>query len=78
VIAKRDREAPARSTVASPAPSFLPVAVIDAPSEPDRGTPIDIRLAEGHRIRIQAGCDRSLLADVLTLLRRSTSEEPSC
>jgi hypothetical protein len=78
VIAKRDRESPARSTAAAPAPTFLPVAVIDSPPEQGADVPIDIRLADGHRVRIRAGCDRSLLADVLTLLRRSTSEGESC
>ena len=63
-IAKRDRE-----SAASPkaAPAFVPVAVIDAPATAD--APIDIRLAEGHRVRVRSGCDRSLLADVLVPVR---------
>jgi hypothetical protein len=71
-IAKRDREAAATS-----APAFVPVAVIDPPADRTE-TPIDIRLAEGHRVRIRAGCDRNLLADVLALLARSRSEGRSC
>ena len=43
------------------------VAVIGAPTSQD--APIDIRLAGGHRVRVRAGCDRGLLADVLALLR---------
>ncbi len=39
---------------------------------------IDIRLAEGHRVRIRSGCDRSLLADVLAMRRRSASEGRPC
>ena len=63
-IARRDREAappPGRT------PAFVPVAVIGAPTSQD--APIDIRLAGGHRVRVRAGCDRGLLADVLALLR---------
>ena len=70
-IAKRDREAAAQP---NPAPAFVPVAVIDAPVVAD--APIDIRLAQGHRVRIRAGCDRVLLADVIRLLRNSTEGRP--
>ena len=72
-IAKRDRE-----SAASPkaAPAFVPVAVIDAPATAD--APIDLRLVEGHRVRIRAGCDRVLLADVLNLLRGSRAEGRPC
>jgi hypothetical protein len=78
VIAKRDRESLAPSRPATSAPLFLPVTMIDPPTAPSTATPIDIRLAEGHRIRIRAGCDRNLLTVVLTLLRQSTSEGSSC
>ena len=81
-IARRDREAafsPAAST--SPAaPAFVPVAVIDPPTDPTE-TPIDICLADGPRVRVRSGCDRELLADVLAMLRRSaavSTEGPSC
>jgi transposase len=62
-IAKRDRESATRATAATPAPAFVP---------------IEIRLAEGHRVRVRSGCDRGLLADVLALLRRSASEDRPC
>jgi hypothetical protein len=75
-IAKRDREA--AEDAATSAPTFVPVAVIDPPAEHGTDATIDIRLAEGHRVRIRAGCDRNLLADVLALLRRSTSEGRLC
>lgn len=60
-IADRDREAQ-RST---PVPAFVPVAVVGPAAG---GSPIDIRLAGGHRVRVRAGCDRELLAAVLGLL----------
>jgi len=73
-IAKRDRE-----SVAQPksAPAFVPVAVIDPPAVSNE-TPIDIHLADGHRVRVRAGCDRVLLADVLALLRQSMPEGRPC
>jgi hypothetical protein len=74
-IAKRDREAAATS---SPVPAFVPVAVIEPPTENRADAPIDIRLADGHRVRVRSGCDRSLLTDVLSLLLRSTSEGRPC
>lgn len=70
-IAKRDREAAAEPKAA---PAFVPVAVIDAPVIGD--APLDIRLAQGHRIRVRAGCDRVLLADVIRLLRDSAEGRP--
>ena len=72
-ISRRDREAAAEP---NPVPAFVPVAVIDTPAL--RDAPIDVRLAEGHRVRIRAGCDRGLLADVLVMLRRSASEGRPC
>ena len=58
-IAERDRQA-------RPAPAFVPVTVV-GPS-PAAGSPIDIRLVGGHRLRVRAGCDRDLLTAVLSLL----------
>ena len=72
-IAKRDRDAKAE---AKAAPAFVPVAVIDTPTRSD--TPIDVRLAGGHRVRIRSGCDRVLLADVIRLLCDSTTEGRPC
>jgi hypothetical protein len=60
-IAERDRVA-RRS---APVPAFVPVTVV-GPAAAD--SPIDIRLAGGHRVRVRAGCDRELLAAVLGLL----------
>ena len=74
-IVKRDREA-ATKPQPNPAPAFVPVAVIDAPAS--RDTPIDIRLAEGHRVRVRSGCDRELLADVLKLLSSKPAEGRPC
>jgi hypothetical protein len=78
-IVKRDRDA---AVEAKAAPAFVPVAVIDAPTRCDTptrsDTPIDVRLAGGHRVRIRSGCDRVLLADVIRLLRDSTTEGQPC
>ena len=76
-IAKRDRESASVAATAAPAPAFVPVAVIDSPAHPAE-TPIDIRLVEGHRVRVRSACDRNLLADVLAMLRRSTTEGQPC
>jgi len=73
-IAKRDRESASRPTAA---PAFVPVAVIDPPAVSNE-TPIDIRLTTGHRVRVRAGCDRVLLADVLVMLRQSMPEGRPC
>lgn len=70
-IAKRDAEAETQA-----APAFVPVAVIDTPVP--RDTPIDVRLAGGHRVRIRSGCDRALLADVIRLLRDTPAEGRPC
>jgi hypothetical protein len=59
-LAARDREAAA-------VPAFLPVTVLP-PTPPVADSPIDVRLAGGHRVRVRAGCDRELLAAVLALL----------
>ena len=78
-IAKRVREAtPSAATSAAPsAPAFVPVAVIDSPARRNE-TPIDIRLVEGHRLRVRSGCNLDLLADVLAMLRRSAPEYRPC
>ena len=60
-IAERDRQA----RRATPAPAFVPVTLAGLPAAE---SPIDIRLAGGHRVRVRAGCDRELLAAVLGLL----------
>lgn len=62
-IAERDRE----TRPSAPVPAFVPVVVAGRPGTAD-GTPIDIRLAGGHHVRVRAGCDRDLLAAVLALL----------
>jgi hypothetical protein len=54
----------------------VPVAVIDAPAH--RDTPIDVRLAGGHRVRVRSGCDSALLADVIRLLRDTQVEGRPC
>ena len=59
-ITERDRQA----RRASPVPAFVPVTVVG----PAADVPIDVRLADGHRVRVRAGCDRELLAAVLALL----------
>jgi transposase len=78
-IAKRDSESRAipSATTAPSAPAFVPVAVIDSPADRNETT-IDVRLAGGHRVRVRSGCDRGLLADVLTLLARPASGGPPC
>ena len=50
----------------APKPSFLPVTVVNLPVPPP--SVIDIRLANGHRLRVRAGCDRQLLADIVAVL----------
>jgi hypothetical protein len=49
-----------------PAPAFVPVTVVEAPVHSN--TAIDIRLVSGHRLRVRAGCDRRLLAEVVAVL----------
>jgi transposase-like protein len=60
---------------AAAAPTFVPVAVVDAPVSPRRETPIDILLTDGRRVRVRSGCDRSLLVDVLAVLDAATSRK---
>jgi hypothetical protein len=47
-------------------PAFVPVTIVE-PSAPSRPA-IDIRLSSGHRLRVRAGCDRQLLAEVVAVL----------
>ena len=79
-IAKRNGESsaiPPATTTAPSAPAFVPVALIDSPGSRNE-TPIDIRLVEGHRLRVRSGCNLDLLADVLAMLRRSKPEGRPC
>ena len=79
-IARREAASSPAASTSSAAPAFVPVAVIDLPADPTE-TPIDIRLADGPRVRVRSGCDRELLADVLAMLRRSaaaSTEGPPC
>ena len=73
-IAERDRHGISAPPQPPAAPAFLPVAVVDGPPRlPD--SPIEIRLVDGRRVRIRAGCDRTLLADVLAILHAATKPE---
>jgi hypothetical protein len=83
-IARRDREAISPSAAASStapiAPAFVSVSIVDPPVQRhtnDNGTPIDIRLADGQRVRVRSGCDRQLLADVLAMLRGPATNAPT-
>jgi transposase-like protein len=71
-IAERDRLAKPAPPVAASA--FLPVAVVGGPPLP-HDSPIEIRLVDGRRVRIRAGCDRTLLADVLAILHAAAMPE---
>ncbi len=75
-ISERDRQpaSPIPPSVAPAAPAFLPVAIVGTPT-PSHDSPIDIRLADGHRIRVRSGSDRKLLADVLALLQATAKTE---
>jgi transposase len=74
-IAERDRHD--KATPGQP-PAFLPVAVVETPSR-RHDSPIDIRLADGRRVRVRAGCDRALLADILAILHAVPKpEDRSC
>jgi transposase-like protein len=70
-----ERDRPVVSPIPpSAAPAFLPVAIVGT-SASSHDSPIDIRLADGHRIRVRAGSDRKLLADVLALLQATAKTE---
>jgi hypothetical protein len=78
-IAARDRQRNSRPAVcdgrrrsaanaAGPVEAaFLPVSVVEPPAAGDAAV-LDIRLTSGHRLRVRAGCDRRLLADVVAVL----------
>ncbi len=75
IISERDLATrPTPDATPSPAePAFLPVAFNDPQTR--HSAAIDIRLANGSRLRVRSGCDRSLLADVLAMLHASTRTE---
>ena len=75
IISERDQVTrPECDAVPSPEPAFLPVTFSE-PQARHRDAAIDIRLANGSRIRVRSGCDRSLLADVLAMLHASARTE---
>jgi len=49
-------------------PAFIPVTIVEHPAAAITSAAIDIRLTSGHRLRVQAGRERLLLGDVITLL----------
>ena len=63
-IATRDQQVSDGDPSAEPA--FVPVTIIAPPTRASAA--IDIRLLSGHRLRVRAGCDRQLLAEVVALL----------
>jgi transposase-like protein len=73
-IAERDLRGKPASDQPLAAPAFLPVAVVDGPTRL-RDTAIEIQLVDGRRVRIRAGCDRTLLADVLAILHAAPKPE---
>ena len=73
-IAERDRQVHPASARPPAAPAFLPVALVDDQTRlPD--TAIEICLVDGRRLRVHAGCDRTLLADVLAILQATPEPE---
>lgn len=63
-IAARDRQVSDGAPSAEPA--FVPVTIVEPPTPASAA--IDIRLVSGHRLRVRAGCDRQLLAEVVAVL----------
>jgi hypothetical protein len=63
-IAVRDQQREAARLTAAPA--FVPVTIVEPPTVANAA--IDIKLAGGHRLRVRAGCDRQLLAEVVAVL----------
>ncbi len=51
-----------------PEPAFVPVSIFGAAMRAPDAAAIDIKLTNGHRLRVRAGCDRRLLADVVAAL----------
>ena len=73
-IAQRDRRVKSAPDESITPPAFVPVAVVAGPSRlPDSA--IEIRLVDGRRVRVRAGCDRALLADVLDILHATPPSE---
>jgi hypothetical protein len=68
IIGERDLAShPTHDATPSPEPAFLPVAFSN-PQARHCAAAIDIQLANGCRIRVRSGCDRTLLADELAIL----------
>jgi transposase len=63
---KRRLGEPVATAPVEAGPDFVPVTIVEPPSPTSAA--IDIRLTSGHRLRVRAGCDRRLLADVVALL----------
>lgn len=75
IISERDQATrPRHDATPSPEPAFLPVTFSD-PQARHCAAAIDIQLANGCRIRVRSGCDRTLLADVLAILHASARTE---
>jgi hypothetical protein len=51
---------------AAKAPAFVPVTIVETTTSTSAA--IDIKLTNGHRLRVRAGCDRRLLAEVVAVL----------
>lgn len=66
IVAERDLEADLGKTAV---PAFMPITVVDAQTG-GGDSPIDIRLADGRRVRVRSGCDRELLTMVIAILER--------
>ena len=58
-------------------PSFVPVHVTEEP-ERDSGSPIEIVLTNGRRVRVQGSVDRQALADVLSALTAASLDVGGC
>jgi hypothetical protein len=63
----------AGSDPSSSGPAFVPIAVVS--DSPSASSAIDIRLASGHRLRVRAGCDCRLLAEVVAVLQARPETE---
>jgi hypothetical protein len=46
--------------------AFVPMTIVESATSPSAA--IDIKLTNGHRLRVRAGCDRRLLAEVVAVL----------
>jgi transposase-like protein len=63
-IAHRDRQSESRLPKQE-SPDFVPVTIVSSSAT---STAIDIKLRNGHRLRVHRDCDRRLLADIVALL----------